>query len=214
MTVSTTARGLPRPARVAAVVVPLAFLAVFFVYPVLAIVGRGLAPHWSVDLDPLRCSHHGRGAAPHRVVHGVAGDAVDGVDPRGRDPGRLRAGALRVPGTTAGARAGDGSVRAADGRGGLGVRRVAGRRWAAREPRSRPDPRRDPDRPRVLQLLGGGAHCRQPLVPPRPPTGRGSTHVGRQPRAHLPRGDAACVAARDRGPRVRWCSSSPSPRSA
>ncbi len=31
-----------------------AFLAVFFVYPVLAIVGRGLAPHWSVDLDPLR----------------------------------------------------------------------------------------------------------------------------------------------------------------
>ena len=33
---------------------PLAFLAVFFVYPVVAIVGRGLAPHWSVDLDPLR----------------------------------------------------------------------------------------------------------------------------------------------------------------
>jgi thiamine transport system permease protein len=34
--------------------VPLAFLAVFFAYPVAAIVGRGLAPHWSVDLDPLQ----------------------------------------------------------------------------------------------------------------------------------------------------------------
>src|SRR4051812_9313294 len=54
MTVSATDRGLPRPVRVAAVVVPIAFLAVFFVYPVIAIVGRGLAPRWSVDLDPLR----------------------------------------------------------------------------------------------------------------------------------------------------------------
>ncbi len=53
MTASTTAAGVPRSVRVAIVVVPLAFLAVFFVYPVLAIVGRGLAPQWSVDLDPL-----------------------------------------------------------------------------------------------------------------------------------------------------------------
>src|SRR3954451_2079561 len=53
LSVSTTDRGLPRPVRVAVVVVPLAFLAVFFVYPVVAIVGRGLAPHWSVDLDPV-----------------------------------------------------------------------------------------------------------------------------------------------------------------
>jgi thiamine transport system permease protein len=44
---------LPRAARVAAVAVPLGFLTVFFAYPVLAIVGRGLVPHWSVDLDPL-----------------------------------------------------------------------------------------------------------------------------------------------------------------
>jgi thiamine transport system permease protein len=43
----------PRAARVALVVVPLAFLAVFFLYPVIAIVGRGLAPDWSVDLDPV-----------------------------------------------------------------------------------------------------------------------------------------------------------------
>ncbi len=54
MTVNTTTRGLPRLVRVLVVALPLAFLAVFFVYPVLAIVGRGLAPHWSVDLDPLR----------------------------------------------------------------------------------------------------------------------------------------------------------------
>ncbi len=33
--------------------VPLVFLAVFFAYPVLSIVGRGLAPDWQVDLDPL-----------------------------------------------------------------------------------------------------------------------------------------------------------------
>ena len=48
----TTAR-LPRPVRIALVVVPVGFLAVFFAYPVLAIVGRGLVPQWSVDLDPL-----------------------------------------------------------------------------------------------------------------------------------------------------------------
>jgi thiamine transport system permease protein len=54
MSDSTTSRGLPRFVRGLVVAVPLAFLAVFFVYPVLAIVGRGLAPHWSVDLDPLR----------------------------------------------------------------------------------------------------------------------------------------------------------------
>jgi thiamine transport system permease protein len=44
---------MTRAARIGVVVVPLAFLAVFFAYPVIAIVGRGLAPHWSVDLDPL-----------------------------------------------------------------------------------------------------------------------------------------------------------------
>jgi thiamine transport system permease protein len=42
-----------RAVRVTVIVVPLAFLAVFFAYPVLAIVGRGLAPDWHLDLDPL-----------------------------------------------------------------------------------------------------------------------------------------------------------------
>lgn len=48
-----TATGWPRAVRVTIVAVPLAFLAVFFVYPVIAIVGRGLAPGWRPDLDPL-----------------------------------------------------------------------------------------------------------------------------------------------------------------
>ncbi len=42
-----------RTARVLFAVVPLAFLAVFFVYPVVSIVGRGLAPDWRLDLDPV-----------------------------------------------------------------------------------------------------------------------------------------------------------------
>jgi thiamine transport system permease protein len=42
-----------RPARAFLALVPVAFLAVFFVYPVVSIVGRGLAPDWHLDLDPL-----------------------------------------------------------------------------------------------------------------------------------------------------------------
>src|SRR3954447_26402239 len=42
-----------RAARIVLALVPLAFLGVFFVYPVAAIVGRGLAPDWHADLDPL-----------------------------------------------------------------------------------------------------------------------------------------------------------------
>src|SRR3954453_2993976 len=53
MTPGASSRSMPRAARVVVIAVPLAFLAVFFAYPVLAIVGRGLAPHWSVDLEPL-----------------------------------------------------------------------------------------------------------------------------------------------------------------
>ena len=43
----------PRVARAVVLAVPLLFLAVFFAYPVIAIVGRGLAPDWRLDLDPL-----------------------------------------------------------------------------------------------------------------------------------------------------------------
>jgi len=47
-----TTRGA-RLARVAMIGVPLAFLAVFFVYPVVTIVGRGLWPDGSLDLQPI-----------------------------------------------------------------------------------------------------------------------------------------------------------------
>src|SRR5258706_9531383 len=46
------ARG--RATRLALAFVPLAFLAVFFVYPVATIVGRGLTPGGALDLSPLR----------------------------------------------------------------------------------------------------------------------------------------------------------------
>ena len=42
-----------RAARALLALVPVAFLAVFFVYPVVSIVGRGLAPDWRLDLEPI-----------------------------------------------------------------------------------------------------------------------------------------------------------------
>ena len=45
--------GVSRPVRWLLAAVPLLFLAIFFVYPVLSIVGRGLAPDWHLDLDPV-----------------------------------------------------------------------------------------------------------------------------------------------------------------
>jgi thiamine transport system permease protein len=43
-----------RAAAIACVAVPVAFVAVFFAYPVVAILDRGLRPDGAVDLDPLR----------------------------------------------------------------------------------------------------------------------------------------------------------------
>jgi thiamine transport system permease protein len=42
-----------RATRVVLALVPLVFLAIFFAYPVASIVGRGLAPDWQLDLDPI-----------------------------------------------------------------------------------------------------------------------------------------------------------------
>ncbi len=77
--------------RVATVAVPLGFLAVFFAYPVLAIVGRGLVPQWSVDLDPLGDVVTDAALRHIAVVHRLAGDALDRADPRGRAPRGVRA---------------------------------------------------------------------------------------------------------------------------
>ena len=48
-----TTRLVTRGARVLVVAIPVAFLGVFFVWPVVAILGRGLAPGGDVNLDPL-----------------------------------------------------------------------------------------------------------------------------------------------------------------
>jgi thiamine transport system permease protein len=42
-----------RAGRVALVAVPILFLGIFFAWPVIAIIGRGLAPDGGIDLDPL-----------------------------------------------------------------------------------------------------------------------------------------------------------------
>ncbi len=46
-------RILARSVRIAIIAVPVVFLAVFFLYPVAAIIGRGLVPRGALDLDPL-----------------------------------------------------------------------------------------------------------------------------------------------------------------
>jgi thiamine transport system permease protein len=46
--------GRARAIRYVVAAVPITFLTVFFAYPVVSIVGRGLAPDWRLDLDPLR----------------------------------------------------------------------------------------------------------------------------------------------------------------
>ncbi len=59
MTASTTTTGsLARRLRTGGtrlliVAIPVVFLGVFFAWPVVAIIGRGLAPHGALDLDPL-----------------------------------------------------------------------------------------------------------------------------------------------------------------
>jgi thiamine transport system permease protein len=42
-----------RAGRVALIAIPVAFLGIFFAYPVVAILGRGLVPQGALDLDPL-----------------------------------------------------------------------------------------------------------------------------------------------------------------
>ena len=89
--------------------VPLAFLAVFFVYPVAAIVGRGLAPDGDVDLDPL--GDVVTDPALRHVVWFTVWQATLSTRPHraGRAAGRVRARPLRVPRPPRRARPGDGA---------------------------------------------------------------------------------------------------------
>ncbi len=67
--------------------VPLAFFGLFFLYPLAAIVERGLTR--SRRLAARRA--HRPADARGRVVHGLAGHRLDAPHPRRRDAGRLRA---------------------------------------------------------------------------------------------------------------------------
>ena len=53
MTGTTARAGDERAAHIAIIAVPVVFLGVFFAYPVLAVLGRGLAPQGALNLDPL-----------------------------------------------------------------------------------------------------------------------------------------------------------------
>ena len=100
----------PRPAGRHCSRCPLAFLAVFFVWPVAAIIEpRHRRGRLSRGL-------HRRPPAPRRLVHALAGDGLDAPDAADRAARRLRAVALplRRPLGRAGAR--DRAVRAADRR--------------------------------------------------------------------------------------------------
>ena len=132
-----------RAASVARVSVPLAFLAVFFVYPVASIVGRGLAPDGDARPRPARATCRDRRvAAPRRCGSRSGRPPLSTVlTLAGRAAGRVRARPLRVPRAARGARAGDRAVRAADGRRRLGVPSAARPGRPARRPRTRPDGR-------------------------------------------------------------------------
>ena len=138
--------------------VPLAFLGVFFV---LAGGGDHRSRRWhrrALDLDPS-ASRHRRRAAPRRVVHALAGGAVDRaharwsafpaayVVARYEFPGRRLLRALR-----------DRAVRAADRRGRRPRSSRCSARRRARVPRLRRRRRADPARARVLQRRRRRAH--------------------------------------------------------
>ena len=87
----TRLAGVARRAALAAV--PVAFLAVFFV---VAASSRSSSAGWSAGALAATCSATA-GLRPRRVVHAVAGGAVDGADAAVGAARRLRARALRVP---------------------------------------------------------------------------------------------------------------------
>ena len=100
--------------------VPVVFLGVFFAWPVVAIVGRGLAPGRRARPRPARRRRSATPALRHVVVvHGVAGGAVDRAHAaRSRSPARSCSRATDFRGRAARARARHRAVRAADRRGG------------------------------------------------------------------------------------------------
>ena len=175
--------------------VPVAFLAVFFVWPVIAILERGLAPDGALEPRPARRRSLTDPALRHVVWFTVwQAVAVDGPD-----------------------RAASASpARSCSAATGSAVARVV--RALVTVPFVLPDGGRrrrvpaplgvsgslggDPARARVLQLRGRGAHGRRALVAPRPAARRSGPGARREPVADVRRRDAARAAARDHRGRV------------
>ena len=108
-----------RPSRgrlVLLAALPLAFVAIFFVYPLARILVEGLAPDGSFDL--ARDARGAGSAVRHRscLVHALAGGRLDRPDRARGDARRVRVRPLRFPGATGDQRRGAGAVRSAHGR--------------------------------------------------------------------------------------------------
>ena len=102
------------------------FLLVFFVYPVAAIIGLGLAPGGSSTSQPAR-RHAGPAIRPRgRLVHAVAGGAIDAADGRcSALPAAWVFARFDFPGRRLLSCAHDRAVRAAHRRGRVGLPRPA-----------------------------------------------------------------------------------------
>ena len=151
--------------RAATAAVPVAFLAVFFAWPLVAILERSLVVDGRLDVpwDVADERAHARG----RVVHALAGDRLDGADARRGPAARLGALAVPVPRPLGrrGARAR--AVRPADRRRRDGVPRAPPRR-------DRAVGVGDPARARLLQRRRRRAGRRRVLGRARPAAvGRG-----------------------------------------
>ncbi len=179
--------------------VPVAFFAVFFAYPVAAIVARGLkidgAWQFGRVADVLAQSdvRHvlwfttWRGAGLHRA------------HPAHRTARRVRLRPVRLPRQAGPAGRGDRAVRAADGRRRYGVPGAGRTRRAARRAVGRTAGHHrvgDPARARLLQLRRRRTHRRRPLVAARPAAGGGRADARRLAAEGLAAGDAARARAR------------------
>ena len=190
-----------RVARVLLLAVPLAFLGVFFVYPVASIIGRGLTPGGTLDLSPIGAvvtDSQLRGVAWFTIWQATVSTALTVLvalpgayvfaryEFRGK---RLVRAAVLVPFVLPTVVVGSAFL-------------VAARRGGpARVPRSRPVAGRHPRRPRVLQLRGRGADRRWSVGAPRSAAGRRGARPRRRSLADIPLGDAAGAPTRDRGRR-------------
>ena len=151
---------------------------------------------------------------PRALVHDLAGGPLDRADPGAGAAGGVRLRPLPLPRQAPAASADDDPVCAA-GDGGLGGVRGAARpaRLAERaaDGRARPqspahpppaDDLADPDRPRLLQHLGGHPRGRRLLGPSRYKARRCGPDVGRQPAARGVGDHPAAVDAGHRGGRI------------